>query len=429
MIWSFRAPAARFLSAPLAPLALALALAPPLAAAQAPIEAAMRYTVKVVTVIDHPFGYEDKGRSTGSGFLVDRARGWIVTNAHVAGRSPSRIRVNFRNGDPIAATKLHVDALVDLAVLAIPPGAIPGTALEAGLDCGAEAVPGQAVIAFGHPWGLDFTATRGIVSSVRSTFGVEKLQTDAAVNSGNSGGPLIAEETGRLIGINFARMGGRSTNAEGLNLAVPARYACTILGLLREGRDPAPPLLPVAFAETRKDRELVVGSVGAAWAGALRAGDRVLSVNGDGEARYASRLLDIARGATSLRLGVRRGEAEREVELQVPAERWRVAPLGLAVSGMVLASGAAYGQAEDSVAVHHVDDASAAEEAELRTLDEIVAVAGTEVTSLAQLRALLEARRGEEVELVVRRSAARNEAFLRALRLEVDAVEALGPWK
>ena len=135
------------------------------------------------------------------------------------------------------------------------------------------------------------------------------------------------------------------------------------------------------------------------------------------------------RGATSLRLGVRRGEAEREVELQVPAERWRVAPLGLAVSGMVLASGAAYGQAEDSVAVHHVDDASAAEEAELRTLDEIVAVAGTEVTSLAQLRALLEARRGEEVELVVRRSAARNEAFLRALRLEVDAVEALGPWK
>ena len=75
-----------------------------------------------------------------------------------------------------------------------------------------------------------------------------------------------------------------------------------------------------------------------------------------------------------------------------------------------------------------VDDASAAEEAELRTLDEIVAVAGTEVTSLAQLRTLLEARRGEEVEVVVRRSAARNEAFLRALRLEVDAVEALGPW-
>ena len=299
----------------------------------------------------------------------------------------------------------------------------------AALDCGAEAVPGQAVIAFGHPWGLDFTATRGIVSSVRSTFGVEQLQTDAAVNSGNSGGPLIGEASGRVIGVNFARMGGRSTNAEGLNLAVPARHACTILGLLREGRDPAPPLLPVAFAETRKDRELVVGSVGAAWAGALRPGDRVLSVNGDVDARYASRLVDIARGATSLRLALRRGEAEHEVELQVPAERRRVAPHGLAVSGMILASGAAYGQDEDSVAVHHVDDASAAEEAELRAVDEIVAVAGTTVTGLAQLRALLEARRGQEVEVIVRRRAGRSDEFLRALRLEVDGLEALGSWK
>lgn len=409
--------------------ALALALAPPLAAAQAPIEAAMRYTVKVATVIDHPFGYENKGRASGSGFLVDRARGWIVTNAHVAGRSPSRIRVNFRNGDPIAATKLHVDPLVDLAVLAIPPGAIPGAALEAGFDCGAEAVPGQAVIAFGHPWGLDFTATRGIVSSVRSTYGVEKLQTDAAVNSGNSGGPLIAEETGRLIGVNFASVVSRSAGAEGLNLAVPARYACTILRLLREGRDPAPPRLPVAFAETTKDRELVVAGVEAPWADALRIGDRVLAVDGDGDARYASRLVDMARGAERLALSLRRGDAVLDVVLPVPAERQRVAPRGLAVSGMVVAPATEFGRPRDRLAIHHVDDASAAEEADLRERDEIVAIAGTAVDSLEALRALLEGLRGESAEVIVRRRTARNEEFLRAFRLDVGDVEPIGEWR
>ena len=104
---------------PLALLAWTLAALPVMA--QSAIDTAMRYTVKVVTVIDQPFGHEHKGRSSGSGFLVDRERGWIVTNAHVAARSPSRIRINFRDGDPVAATKLHVDALVDLAVERLSP--------------------------------------------------------------------------------------------------------------------------------------------------------------------------------------------------------------------------------------------------------------------------------------------------------------------
>lgn len=412
-------------------LLAAMAAAAPAAAqdgARGPIEAAMRYTVKVSTIVDHPFGYEEKGRHSGAGFLVDRARGWIVTNAHVASASPSRIRVNFRNGESIAARKLHVDALVDLAVLAIPPASLPEAATAAELDCAQEATLGQAAIAFGHPWSLDFTATRGIVSSIRSTLGVEKLQTDAAVNSGNSGGPLIAEATGRVIGVNFARVGARG-GTEGLNLAVPARYACTILALLREGRDPSPPSLPVAFAETSRDRELVVGSVDAPWAGSLRIGDRILSVNGDAAARYASRMVDIARGAPSLRVSVRRGEETREFDLPVPPERIRATPRGLAVSGMVVGPASEFGMPADRLAIQHVDDASAADDAELRDRDELVAVAGEAVSGLEALRALLEARRDQVVEVIVRRRTSRHEAYMRVLRLEVGEVEQVGDWR
>ena len=409
---------------PLALLAWTLAALPVMA--QSAIDTAMRYTVKVVTVIDQPFGHEHKGRSSGSGFLVDRERGWIVTNAHVAARSPSRIRINFRNGDPVAATKLHVDALVDLAVLAVPPASIPAHAVAARVDCGGEPVLGHAVIAFDHPWGLDFTATRGIVSSIRSTLGIEKLQTDAALNAGNSGGPLISEASGQVVGVNFAGMTSRSGNAEGLNLAVPARYACTILGLLRDGRDASAPKLPVEFAETSKDRELVVAAVAEPWTGSLRIGDRVLGVNGDQEARYASRVADIARGADRLRFSVRRGDAELEVELPVPASRRRVALRGLAVSGMVIAPGPLAWLPETQLAIHHVDDASDAEDAELRVWDEVVAVAGSAVARLEDLPPLFEAAHGERVEVIVRRRNARNEISLRALSLNVGKVEMIG---
>lgn len=61
------------------------------------IEAAGRFTVKITTAVDYSFGNEKKGTWRGSGFLVDRERGWILTNAHVAGKSPSTVRVSFTN--------------------------------------------------------------------------------------------------------------------------------------------------------------------------------------------------------------------------------------------------------------------------------------------------------------------------------------------
>ena len=155
------------------------------------ISEASFYTVKFTTAVDYPFGNDRKGTSRGSGFLVDKERGWILTNAHVASRSPSHLRVSFKDQPYTAAQKVYVDNHLDLAVIKVDPSKIPASAVAANLFCGQEPAPGLPVIAFGHPWNLDYTATRGIISGTKSLSDVEQLQTDAALNPGNSGGPLI----------------------------------------------------------------------------------------------------------------------------------------------------------------------------------------------------------------------------------------------
>jgi serine protease Do len=143
----------------------------------------------------------------------------------------------------LKAEKAYVDNHLDVAALKIEPASIPKQAAAAELQCAAEYPPGRLVIAFGHPWSLDYTATRGIISGVKVGEGAGSLQTDAALNPGNSGGPLIDAETGLIVGINASRLKG----AEGLHFAVPIKFVRTILDLLKQGKDPAPPILPMLF--------------------------------------------------------------------------------------------------------------------------------------------------------------------------------------
>ena len=88
------------------------------------------------------------------------------------------------------AKRIYIDPYFDIAIIGVDPNVIPKTANPAKLDCSHGRKIGLEVAAFGHPWGLRFTATRGIVSAYRYTEGYEQLQTDAALNSGNSGEPL-----------------------------------------------------------------------------------------------------------------------------------------------------------------------------------------------------------------------------------------------
>ncbi len=222
----------------------ALALLAPLffsAPAQAifgadPFEQALTYTVEIKSTVRWPLSDEKKGTAKGAGFLVDRQRGWIMSNAHVAARSPSSLSLNFHGEDTIPAEKIYVDPYLDIAVLRVDPAAIPAFAQESRIHCESLPEVGTPVVAMGHPGGFSFTATKGVISGSTARMSTEFLQTDAPINPGNSGGPLISQDTGEIVGINTAIIKG----SQNTNFAVASKYACTILSLLREGKDPSP---------------------------------------------------------------------------------------------------------------------------------------------------------------------------------------------
>lgn len=185
--------------------ALSLAISCPVHAASLAadvlLEAAVGYTVKIKRTSGIGLN-EDRGSSThATGFLVDKQRGWILTNAHVATRSPTTLSISFKGQSYVNAKRIFVDRLTDVAVLEIATTAIPATTREAALQCGEQPRIGTAVAIFGHPGELSYTATRGIISSIPWVFPTEVIQSDAVVNGGNSGGPIISLETGKVVGI------------------------------------------------------------------------------------------------------------------------------------------------------------------------------------------------------------------------------------
>ena len=96
---------------------------------------AAHYTVRISVSTDYSFIESEKGGWTGAGFLVDRARRWVLTNAHVAGYTNAKILVAFKGGPRVAAKAKFVDNFVDVAVLELPESSIPAEAREARLAC------------------------------------------------------------------------------------------------------------------------------------------------------------------------------------------------------------------------------------------------------------------------------------------------------
>ncbi len=172
--------------------------------------------VVTVTVGERP------GRRLGSGFLVDR-RGRVLTNAHVVGDA-SRAMVTLEDGSERSARVLGTDESTDLAVLAVERPLAGVAPLPLGRSAGL--VVGDPVVAIGNPFGLDRTATTGIVSALKrritapNNFEIQNvIQTDAAINQGNSGGPLL-DLRGRVLGIN-SQIASESGGNDGIGFAVP----------------------------------------------------------------------------------------------------------------------------------------------------------------------------------------------------------------
>ena len=384
------------------------------------IDDANRFTVQISAAVEYPFGEENKGTSKGAGFLIDRERGWIMTNAHVARRAPAKIRVNFKGLPSTVVERFYIDTHLDLAILKIDPAKIPQTALVSKLDCGDEPHAGRPVIAFGHPWSLDYTATRGIVSGTKSFNGIEVLQTDAALNPGNSGGPLIDEKSGVIVGINAATL--NKSQTEGMNFAVPSKLACTIVELLKAGKEATPADLPIRFAETNRDRELVIGDVRGDWANALKIGDRILAVNGDENARYASRVIDKARGNSELNLKIIRSGKEQTVTVAIPKDRKKLIQHGVYVSGLLLSYPPNAPSDKSIITVQYVERASFGEEASVRVDDVIHSIDGNIINSHEDILKALQGKEGKDIDFIVRREIPRernNYNFL-VRRVEID---------
>jgi S1-C subfamily serine protease len=175
----------------------------------------------------NPFGLPGRERqqALGSGFVIDKS-GHLVTNFHVV-RGAQKIEVSFSNRDSVKARVVGSDPSTDVAVLKVDVDARALTPLRLGSSDRVEV--GDSVVAIGNPLGLERSVTAGIVSALHRPLTApndltidDVIQTDASINSGNSGGPLIAAN-GRVIGVNTAIATG-GTGAQGnigIGFAVP----------------------------------------------------------------------------------------------------------------------------------------------------------------------------------------------------------------
>jgi S1-C subfamily serine protease len=276
---------------------------PPAAPTDSPTEPLDAYSAAVVGAVAavgpavvsvYVGGAEQAARArggAGSGVVVT-PDGYLLTNEHVV-QKVSEARVTFVDGRSVAAAVTGRDPATDLAVLRAQAGALPYAQLAAPQPLR----PGQLVVAVGNPYGFESTVSAGVVSalgrSLRSRHGrlIEGVvQHSAALNPGNSGGPLT-DASGRVAGINTAII----AIAQGIGFAIPAATAQWVLTeILTQGRVRRA-WLGVAARDRPLDLRLVralgLGAAraveilsrepqGPAFAADLRPGDLIVSVNG-----------------------------------------------------------------------------------------------------------------------------------------------------
>jgi S1-C subfamily serine protease len=196
---------------------------------------------EVVRRTGSPFDFgmpsEQRGESTGSGFVID-GDGTILTNAHVIAGA-TRVTVQFQDRRAVRARVVGRDESTDLAVLDVDAEGLELHPLRLGDSQRVQV--GDPTIAIGNPFGLERTLTTGVVSAVQrritapNGFTIDDvIQTDAAINPGNSGGPLI-DAAGRVIGVNSQiQTGGGSGGNVGIGFAVPIDTAKRIVPQLEK---------------------------------------------------------------------------------------------------------------------------------------------------------------------------------------------------
>ena len=362
-------------------------------------------------------------RGMGSGFIISKD-GLILTNAHVV-RDAKDVTVKLSDRREYSAKVLGVDPATDIAVLRIDAKDLPVVRLG---DPKSLEV-GDPVLAIGAPYGLEQTATQGIVSAKgRSLPGdtvVPFIQTDAAVNPGNSGGPLF-DGSGSVVGIN-AQIYSRSGGFQGVSFAIPIDVAMKVkdqivaTGKAQHGRlgvtvQDLNQALADSFGLKRVDGALVsnVAPDSAAAAAGLKPGDVITEVNGEPVHRSGalSSLIGMSPPGERVKLKVWRDKAERTIEArlggseeatqQAASERASAdgASLGLALRPLTAEEKRAAKVAGGLV----VEDVSgAAARAGISAGDVLLAINGRSVENVEQVRSVVSAK-PKSVALLVQRN-------------------------
>lgn len=353
----------------------------------------------------------------GSGFIISDD-GYVITNAHVVDGAEN-ISVSLENRRQYQADLVGSDAASDIAVLKIDAESLP-TVRIGDSD---ELNVGEWVLAIGSPFGFEHTATQGIVSAVARSLPngtyVPFIQTDAAVNPGNSGGPLFNTD-GEVVGVN-SQIYSRSGGYQGLSFAIPINVAMSIadqirevgfatrgwLGVTIQDVDQA---LAESFGLKRPEGALVadIGASSPASAGGIERGDIILEFNGQ-PVDYSSSLPPLVgsvKPGTEVDVVVLRDGDERILEVTIePLEQDRraaVTPeaseqselLGMAIAPLNSDEREALG-VESGVVVSDVEPGSHAASAGIQPGDVIVSFDREKVETPEELKAIIEQTDGE----------------------------------
>ena len=402
--------------------------------------------------------------SIGTGFIIHRD-GYIVTNDHVV-RNVTQLRVRFSDGREVPACVLGSDGPTDIALVKVERD-VPLPVLPLG-DSDRVRV-GESVIAIGNPFGFNGSVTAGIVSakervvdspavnqslqipqpaqSAQPAPGAQQraesetysffIQTDASINLGNSGGPLI-DQSGEVVGVSAAFWAGHPMQpAQGIGFAIPINMAKALLPRLRDhgsvprsslGVDAQPIDSALASAlglpSTRGALLASVDRGSAAELGGIEPGDVIIGWGGVAVATREDLKIDAQLTIPGTQIGVtllRNGRRlERQVTLKAAPVKGPAAPHP---SGCTSLRGdeatapprelvvvelppdkAARLPGGRGVAVGEVASDSPAEAAGLRAGDVVVRIGGTEVRSAADVSAAIRAHRGPFIPVLVRRS-------------------------
>lgn len=348
-------------------------------------------------------------KGLGSGVIIDADKGYVVTNNHVVDNA-DEITVKLTDGREFSAKKLGSDEQSDIALLKIDPDDL--TALP--LADSDELRVGDFVVAIGNPFGLSQTVTSGIVSALgRSGLNIggyeDFIQTDAAINRGNSGGALVNLH-GELVGINTAIFGPNGGNV-GIGFAIPANMMKSLVDQISEYGEVRRGLLGIkgndidAGLAEAMNAEINIGAFvsevtpeSAAEEAGIQAGDIITAVNGRALHSFQelrAKIASMGAGANVELTLIRKGEEIKVDVVLDDATQMTVtaAQIHPALGGATLANGTDEA-GNDGVVISAIERNSPAARIGLKADDVIIGVNRVRTNTVAALRNTLDGAEG-----------------------------------